>query len=260
VADDIISSEEARALVDSGDWSYEQHLVQGFERLLSDRVHELYEGRAFEDPEFGLQSRLSTLSRALRSLALETAEDEIKYAFPPASRQPPAGHQVLELRIGFGKIVKLTPTFKFGILPAASVICSFLLISNISLLMLILTAGATAPSIHQFIKDLLACYERLEDPKELAVFEVLAHTQAQLSLVDYDAHDSGDYDRAYAAIAPGVEDIAEAITIFPDRDLIPSDWHASPPEEWIDDLRSVLTELVSRKTLRKKGDLYSIVV
>jgi hypothetical protein len=258
---DLIVYEEAKALVDSGDWLFEERLYDELMDLISDRMEELFEESSLHSQERSFRQLVRPAVLELRDTIISTAKSEKGYAFPPPPRPsgPPKPDQ-MSLRLGKGTILKILPTFHKIKWDALAIIGTIIVVANWSVLILVATGMTTAKSIRDIILALSSSIETLEDPKEFLVFESVADLQSQFStVVDYDALADGDHERAWGRVAPDTTTIVDFIASYPRRDAVPSEWKVEAVDVWRDDVVETLRGLEKQNILREKDDRWSIV-
>lgn len=96
--------------------------------------------------------------------------------------------------------------------------------------------------LYELGKKLVACYERLEDEDEKAVFETIYRLQNQQCVADYDALRSRKFDDAYASMSPRIEDIVSEVA----------------PKRSKKHIADVLTRLAKRGILEVRDGRWSV--
>ena len=99
-----------------------------------------------------------------------------------------------------------------------------------------------AYSFSDFVNKLCECYIEIKNPDHQIVFEAVFKLQNQLCIINYDALQKRDFDKAYGKISPSTQEIVEAIS-------------GHLPTERIND---ILYDLNSREILNEKNGRWAI--
>lgn len=165
-----------------------------------------------------------------------------------------------EMRTGIGQIWRVGPTLKKIKWDILAIVGALLAVANWNLLMLLALSATVARDVRAIAAVIRQAGERLEDPKELLVFEVVTLLQARKSrLVNHSALAAGDYDAAYGRLAPTTDDIADEIAHYPLPQPVPEEWRQHPPAIWRDDLQTTLDNLKAREILHQRNGRWSVV-
>ncbi|QVW21847.1 hypothetical protein KJF94_18345 [Pseudomonas hormoni] len=245
-----ITYESAKLLVKSGEWVFQTRLFEDIRELVKKRV-EINYGTI---PDL---KRVDYASRMLVSVIEKIAEDEKIYDMPNVHN--PLDPK-LTMRVGFGRILKITPTLKDINCQILGLVGTVLAVSDWNKMAVIATAFSVTPPLVSAVKTLLSAWEHLEDNKEIVVFETVALLQNSFIVGDFDAFEKGDIENAIEDLTPTLDEVADFIRYkYPERKLIPKAWMLKNNVESKAQILGVLKSLTDREILRERNDQWSIV-
>ncbi len=270
---DDLSYEEAKRLVESEFWEFENALSLEIERALKESKEDFqffWVGSEYGINELQPQHAQGLRNNLLSALSEQDASTK-EYIFPPTQRDIRRGHMA-EFRIGRGKIIRLGPTLKAGLVPLVAIASSVTLACTASETMSVapllgFTAVLGGGLYRQIWDAVLGVYVKLEDPKEIALFEILCHRQAHFApqVVNFDAERDADYEKAVSKIWPTKEELANAISNIKDRrhvnwardsrEIKPVEWRGDQ-NKWFSDFESVLGKLLLKQVIRETNGRY----
>ncbi|MBO9454197.1 hypothetical protein J7376_00490 [Paracoccus sp. R12_1] len=268
--DETLSPQQARVLIEKEGWTYEGDIRTEIETAFADADQDFLRFVSAGYPDDGhIQRDMRLLQANLRAVLID---DNPEYHFFELDRksEDPRHAERLEMRLGRGRILKIKPTLKGSIAPLVAVASSLkLAIATDPQLGHLLGLGALAGAgfYSNFLKTILGAYEKLRDPREVCIYEVLCIRQAVLSpeIVNHDAYREKDLDRAVAHRFPTKDGLANAISNTPDcsyvyplgksRAIKPDAWRGDK-KEWFTDFEAVLEEMVKRQVLTTRNGRY----
>lgn len=198
----VISREEAARLVQSGEWVSDLTLRD-----------EIWSGsRAIQESwgDWGEQGG-KIMVRAMRNgvdpakifgATRELVDDAYAKKFERKFLEPPPVDNTLAVRIWEHAVYKVQPTAQNAIRDGLRFVMA-ISATPYSLLMLS-WVGVEAANLAKIMWD---GFERIEDPNERQVLEAIHRLSAKATVVNYDAVENADFNRAYGFIAPDVKQL-----------------------------------------------------
>lgn len=289
-----ISFEGATPLLNSDDWFWEDGLPTTVDYLIHPWVSWFLDDELLwaelaatapwvMDPETASRGHYRPIDRIqLRQYSASVAAmteyltqgAERKFVRWPEVSQPTVfdslGHDIRVGRRG-GAILKIGPTANAVTWRGLSIIGAILTFSNWQLLSLLATTASVAANLKAIVAALCSAYERLDDPRERFVFELIFFLQGKYTVTNHDALEARDYATAYGLLSPTLSDIEEAIMSPELSNLLPEQWRihvegdapqhyrSAPPERWAGELRETMYALRDRNVLTDNRGRWNIV-
>jgi hypothetical protein len=247
---DWITIESAKQLVKSGEWIFfGNKLHEDIGKLVKQRLEDLCGNVP--------GARIDYAARMLVSAIEEIAEDEKKYAIPNA--YDPLDPK-MSAKLGFGRILKITPTLRKLQLEIFGLLGTVLAVSEWNKLTVLATACSVALPVANAVKALSSAWETLSDNEEIVVFETVALLQNSLIIGDHVSFEAEEYKDAFKYLTPELDDITDFIrSDYPERNIIPKDWLLKSNPDYKNEVLKVLNKLSDREILRERSGQWSIV-
>ncbi|WP_136066927.1 hypothetical protein [Modicisalibacter radicis] len=252
---EIHSELEADKLLQSGEWVRESEARYRMDKAIREEIARMFG----EDLPFDHHGRIANaISDAVKDESTQKLHHHIQGSPQPKLGEVGLPDPQLELKVGFGTVIKLGPTFKNIKWNVLATIGAILTVSQEDKLAMIGTGALVLKPMYEVVLSLYQAVEKIEDPKELVVFEVVAALQALLTRDNLPIESMLDFDDLRGLYAVDVDEIVSFIPRYRKvREIYPP-WGGRNATVRSLDVEPVLRALQSREILKDRDGQWSI--
>ena len=198
----MISQQEAAKLVKTGQWIYDTSVPSPLD-VLTELIPE--ESSVWEDLKLIDHLNSASLVNENKNLALGALGSSVESMYITQTQDD---YNVLALRVKQYRVFKVATAAKDG-LPR------FLALVVAGMLFTPLTGpiGWVTPAVAaiDFVNAMAGAYEKIGDPDDMLVFELIYKLQRRPVIIDYDAYTNNQYNLAYGHRWPTEEELSSEV-------------------------------------------------
>lgn len=254
---ELHSENEAEKLLQSGEWIREGEARYRMDKSIREEIARMF-GEEFPAEYHGrIANAINDAVKVESTQKLyHYIQSDTQFKLEEVSLPDPK----MEVKVAFGTVIKLGPTFRNIKWNALAIIGAILTVSDEDKLAMIGTGVLVVKPAYEIVLGLYQAIEILKDPKELVVFEVVAALQARLTRDNIPIDTIRDYNDLYSLYAVDVDEIASYIPVYGKVGEIYPPWSGRNADVRSDDVEAVLRELQTREVLKERDGEWSITI